>query len=130
MSVQGSIADMIAWYFPRKITAGPPKQVRFKNSSWRLIFKFAAFCGFIFSGVAAICGFADDTHIGLAICCVLLAGCAALEGFLDFCLGCFCFKYLVRFGLVPEHVISRCNDTYGETQAVLGNQEPVINFHF
>ena len=74
----------------------------------------------MFSGIGAICAFADDTHIGVAICMGMLAGAASLESFLDFCLGCFMFKYMVRFGLVPQHVIDRCNDTYDEQQKVLG----------
>ena len=34
MSVQGTLADMIAWYLPRKLTAGPPKQVRNLNANY------------------------------------------------------------------------------------------------
>ena len=74
----------------------------------------------MFSGLATITAFADDTHVGMAVCLGMLAGAAFLEFALDFCLGCFMFKYMVKFGLIPEHVIHRCNDTYDEMQAVLG----------
>lgn len=34
----------------------------------------------------------------------MLAGATFLQGFVDFCLGCFIFGYLIRFGLVSKSI--------------------------
>lgn len=43
----------------------------------------------------------------------MLAGAAFLQGFLDFCAGCFIFEYLLKWGLISKsvyrmHVNTRC----------------------
>jgi hypothetical protein len=81
----------------------------------------------MFSGVATICAFTDDTNIGLAICMAFLAFAAALEGFINFCLGCFMFKYMVHFGLVNKSVIERCNDTFDEQLIAMDYEDQRLN---
>ena len=77
--------------------AGPPKQ-------------FAQIIGFFFSLTAIILiygfGLVGVAYLVLAVL-VLFAG---LEAFVGFCMGCFVFGYLMRWGLIPAEICQRCND--------------------
>lgn len=85
-----AIAGALTALCEPKFVGGPPKQ-------------FAAFVGLCFSGLSAgllLGGFETGASIVLA----MLAGAAGLEAFLDFCMGCVVFSYLVSWGLVPKSV--------------------------
>jgi hypothetical protein len=80
-----------------RAVAGPPKQ-------------FAQAVGLIFSitSIVLIYGFGlvGAAYVVLGVL-VLFAG---LEAFVGFCMGCFVFGYLMRWGIVPAEVCERCND--------------------
>ena len=77
--------------------AGPPKQ-------------FAQSVGLLFSITAIILiygfGLVGAAYAVLGVL-VLFAG---LEAFVGFCMGCFVFGYLMRWGLIPAEMCRRCND--------------------
>lgn len=109
-SALGSLSFVIigiAEYFgskPRWV-AGPPKQ-------------FAAFCGLMFSTLAAFFHLVAEHEqslkaVGLSFTCALGAA-ALLEWALNFCLGCFFFSLAVKFGLVPEDVYTTYNNSHVE----------------
>eukprot|EP00899_Mesostigma_viride_P029554 jgi/Mesvir1/9784/Mv09251-RA.1 len=91
VSVIGSMANLIVSPFPPRFVAGPPKQ-------------FAQCIGCTFAAVATLVYFLREGDIGGAIVLGLLAGASGLEGFLDFCLGCFFFGLMVDWGLFPKSV--------------------------
>ncbi|MDA0799253.1 MAG: DUF4395 domain-containing protein [Chloroflexi bacterium] len=80
-----------------RAVAGPPKQ-------------FAQAVGLIFSltSIILIYGFglvgAAYTVLGVL---VVFAG---LEAFAGFCMGCFVFGYLMKWGIIPAELCQRCND--------------------
>ena len=81
--------------FKERMVAGPPK-------------RFAQSIGALFSLTALILhfGFAAD---GAALVVIgLLTIAASLEAFAGFCLGCWMFGYLMRWGFVPEPVCVAC----------------------
>ncbi len=86
--------------------AGPPKQ-------------FAQMVGLAFSiaSIALIYGFGliGPGYVVLGVL-VLFAG---LEAFLGFCMGCFVFGYLMRWGVVPAEICERCSDIYFEPDSRL-----------
>ena len=80
-----------------RAVAGPPKQ-------------FAQAVGLVFSmtAVVLIYGFG---HVGAAYAVLgVLALFAGLEAFIGFCMGCFVFGYLMRWGLIPAELCQRCSD--------------------
>lgn len=87
-----------------RLVAGPPKQ-------------FAQAVGLLFSttAVVLIYGFglvgAAYTVLGVL---VLFAG---LEAFAGFCMGCFVFGYLMRWGIIPDELCQRCNDIWAGREA-------------
>ena len=79
---------------PEKPVPGPPK-------------RFAQFVGLIVSIVGTglfiwVSPVAGKSVIGL------LAVFAALESGLGFCAGCFIFRYLMQWGLIPESICLEC----------------------
>jgi hypothetical protein len=80
-----------------RAVAGPPKQ-------------FAQAVGLIFSITSIILiygfGLVGAAYAVLGVL-VLFAG---LEAFAGFCMGCFIFGYLMRWGIIPAEVCQRCND--------------------
>ena len=80
---------------PEKPVPGPPK-------------RFAQFVGLIVSIVGTglfiwVSPVAGKSVIGL------LAMFAALESGLGFCAGCFVFRYLMQWGLIPESICLDCH---------------------
>ena len=112
-SLCGALAEGVAFYLPRTLVPGPPKQ-------------FAALCGMMFTGAAAI-GFwlqdEDSEHEAGAVLLGVLIGCCALEGFLNFCIGCACFDLLMRFGLVSHACIDRANAVWPEQERTLAEED-------
>jgi tellurite resistance protein len=81
---------------------GPPKQ-------------FAASCGIAFTATATALYFNGYYIVG-AIILGLLSGAAGLEGFIDFCVGCFFFGYALKFKMVPTYVYAIATNTLEETK--------------
>ena len=81
---------------PHKFVAGPPK-------------RFAQGIGALFSVTASVLWLADF-HVASRVVVGMLAGAAALEAFVGYCLGCAIFARLMRWGLIPESVCEECND--------------------
>lgn len=81
--------------FEERMVAGPPK-------------RFAQSIGATFSLTALILhfGFAADGAALVVISLLTIA--ASLEAFAGFCLGCWMFGYLIRWGYVPEPVCVAC----------------------
>ncbi|CAM9698463.1 unnamed protein product, partial [Hapterophycus canaliculatus] len=65
--------------------------------------QFANLCGVLFAGVAWAC-LVGDKSLGARVMLAILAIAAFLQGFLNFCAGCFVFGYLMKFGLVSQAV--------------------------
>ena len=80
-----------------KPVAGPPK-------------RFAQTVGLGFSVTALVLTFALDLPQVAELLLWVLVLFAGLESFVGFCMGCFVFGYLIRWGLVPEDVCERCAD--------------------
>jgi hypothetical protein len=78
-----------------KYVPGPPK-------------RFAQGMGAAFTTTAAILWLAGATT-GADVLLALLAGAAALESILAFCVGCQIFALLMRTGLIPESVCLECS---------------------
>ena len=79
---------------PEKPVPGPPK-------------RFAQFVGLIVSIVGAVLFIWVSTVAGKSVI-GLLAAFAALESGLGFCAGCFVFRYLMQWGLIPESICLEC----------------------
>ena len=81
--------------FAERMVAGPPK-------------RFAQSIGATFSLTALVLhfGFAADSAALVVISLLTIA--ASLEAFAGFCLGCWMFGYLIRWGYVPEPVCVAC----------------------
>lgn len=80
------LAGAIVAPYPPKFIAGPSKQ-------------FAMFCGFFMSAMSAGFFLGDQREAGLAFIAGL-AGASGLEGFLDFCLGCWMFGWGIKLGFL------------------------------
>lgn len=80
-----------------RAVAGPPKQ-------------FAQSVGLVFSIASIILiygfGLVGAAYAVLGVL-VLFAG---LEAFAGFCMGCFVFGYLMKWGVIPAEMCQRCND--------------------
>lgn len=79
-----------------KLVAGPPK-------------RFAQGIGAAFT-ITASALFVLDHVVAARVVVAMLAGAAALEAFVGFCLGCAIFARLMVWGVVPESVCAECND--------------------
>lgn len=80
-----------------RAVAGPPKQ-------------FAQGVGLVFSitSIVLIYGFG---LVGAAYAVLgVLVVFAGLEAFAGFCMGCFVFGYLMKWGIIPAEMCERCND--------------------
>jgi len=99
-SLLGMLATLLTSPLKPDFRPGPPKQ-------------FAGACGTFFSAVTVGLFFGGETTGG-AIVLGLLMGAAAMEAFLDFCLGCLFFGWGIRFGIIPEHIYSIHNNTCAE----------------
>jgi len=102
-SMLGAAMLPIAAFLPEVLVPGPPKQ-------------FAALIGLFFFGFATIlfhAGHRDTSWIGGSILVGIVTGFAFLEGFLNFCFGCYFFGLMNRFGLIPDTVYQPYTDTIG-----------------
>jgi len=79
---------------PEKPVPGPPK-------------RFAQFVGLIVATVGAVLFIWVSPVAGKSVI-GLLAAFAALESGFGFCAGCFVFRYLMQWGLIPESVCLAC----------------------
>jgi hypothetical protein len=79
-----------------KFVPGPPK-------------RFAQAIGLSF-GVIALVLFAVDQPMASRIVIAGLVGAAFLESAFAFCLGCVIFGWLMRRGVIPQHICVACND--------------------
>jgi uncharacterized membrane protein YesL len=82
---------------PNKPVAGPPK-------------RFAQTVGLVFSITALILHFGLGLVIEARIILAILGFFAFLESALSFCTGCFVFKYLMQWRLVPATICEKCNN--------------------
>ncbi len=87
------LAPLVGRYKP---TAGPPK-------------RFAQTVGLGFATTALVLQYGFGMATASKAVVGVLALFAALEAFAGFCMGCFVFGYLMRWGLVPQEVCERCN---------------------
>lgn len=82
---------------PYRPVPGPPK-------------RFAQGIGATLSVSAAIVAFAFGQMLVTSALVALILAAASLESFLGFCLGCWMFRWLMRFGIIPESVCEECMD--------------------
>ena len=90
MSLLCQLGNLVIANKPPDLRPGPPKQ-------------FAACCGLLFTILGSIFYFVRLPIVG-AVCMALLALAAGMEGFGDFCLGCFFFSKCIQYGLVPDYI--------------------------
>jgi hypothetical protein len=79
-----------------RMVAGPPK-------------RFAQFVGLIFSGTAAVLWLLDLDTASRIVAAALVAA-ALLESAFAVCLGCILFGWLMKLGVIPQHVCEECNN--------------------
>jgi hypothetical protein len=79
-----------------RMVAGPPK-------------RFAQFVGLIFSGTAAVLWLVDLDTASRIVAAALVAA-ALLESAFAVCLGCIMFGWLMKLGVIPQHVCEECNN--------------------
>ncbi len=79
-----------------RIVAGSPK-------------RFAQGIGLVVSSVASVGWFAGAPAVAVAAMAILVFA-ASLEAGLGFCLGCWMYGHLVRFGVLPESSCVECSD--------------------
>lgn len=98
--------------------AGPPK-------------RFAATMGIGFSVTAIILHFGFGlTGISYIVLGMLISA-ASLEAVFNLCIGCHIFRYLMRFGIIPESVCEDCADIEARfkrlaEQGLLPNGDPCL----
>jgi len=78
-----------------KLVPGPPK-------------RFAQLIGALVSSTAAVCWAIGAIGAGQILLGLLVVA-AGLESGLGLCLGCLMFGYLMRAGLIAEHICVECN---------------------
>lgn len=83
--------------FADRPTAGAPK-------------RFAQGIGATLSLAAAVAHFAFSATGVAYILIAMITAAASLEAFLGFCLGCWMFAKLVKFGVLPESICRDCAD--------------------
>jgi hypothetical protein len=76
---------------------GPPK-------------RFAQGIGATLSVVALVAAVGFDTTLVARVLVAMIVVAATLESVFAFCLGCALFGWLIRAGVIPEHVCERCVD--------------------
>ena len=103
----GSVATFLSFPLKEQLVPGAPKQ-------------FAASIGFFMSGFSTILFFNEEI-VGGSVVIGVLMGFAALEGFLNFCFGCYIYGWLNAFGLVPNDVYKPYTDSLGFIQAGLND---------
>jgi hypothetical protein len=79
---------------------GPPK-------------RFAQGIGAAFSVTAAMLAFGFDQRGAAYVVLGLLTAAATLEAVFGLCLGCNVFALLIRVGVIPDSVCTRCADLWG-----------------
>ena len=82
---------------PPRHVPGPPK-------------RFAQGIGAVCSVSALVLHFVVGADLAARAVLVVLTVAASLEAFAGFCLGCWMFGHLMRFGIVPESVCEDCAD--------------------
>lgn len=102
LSPLGMLATLLVSPLKPQFKPGPPKQ-------------FAACCGVCFTLVGTACFFTGHPIPGACVIGGLL-GAAAMEAFLDFCLGCVFYGLGIRFGLVPPYVYRIYTNIRQETE--------------
>ncbi|KAG2453177.1 hypothetical protein HYH02_002501 [Chlamydomonas schloesseri] len=98
--------------------AGPTKQ-------------FAAMCGLSLAALAffffLVSVYEEKlVNVGLAFTCALGA-CCGMEGAFNFCLGCWVFELLIKFGLVKDTVYQTYIETRVEAEYTWGEQNKRLN---
>lgn len=81
----------------KRPVAGPPKQ-------------FAQGVGLVISVAAAILAIGFGLEFAAWVLLGVLVLFSGLEAFVGFCMGCFVFGYLMRFGVIPAELCQRCAD--------------------
>jgi len=89
-----------------KFVPGPPK-------------RFAQAIGLTF-GVVALVLVAADQPTASRIVIAGLVGAAFLESAFAFCLGCVMFGWLMRLGVIPQHICEECNDISSRLKSQAG----------
>lgn len=79
-----------------RMVAGPPK-------------RFAQFVGLVFSGTAGVLSLFDFDTASRIVAAALVAA-ALLESAFAVCLGCIMFGWLMKLGVIPQHVCEECNN--------------------
>lgn len=82
---------------PQRPVPGPPK-------------RFAQGIGATLSVSALILAFGFGQHTIALVPVAMILVAASMESFLGFCLGCWIFRWLMRFGVIPESVCEECMD--------------------
>jgi len=90
LSLTCQLAVFMTANMPPDLRPGPPKQ-------------FASSCGLLFAVLGTGFYFGGLTIVG-AVFMSMLAIATGMEGFGNFCLGCFFFSKCIRYGLVPEYI--------------------------
>ena len=102
-SPMGSIAACVTTRLHEDLVPGPPKQ-------------FAIFVGTAFCAVGTILfqvGSGSHTSsIGGSVLIGTIAVFSGLECFIDFCMGCYVFSFLVKWGIVKSSIYQPCTDSY------------------
>ena len=93
--------------------AGPPKQ-------------FAVSVGILFSTIIVVMQFTKQWQAATAFAATL-AFFAGLEGFLNFCAGCWFFGHAIRFGLIPDTVYMQHINLLSETKYTWHEFTKVVN---
>jgi hypothetical protein len=83
--------------FEPKLVPGPPK-------------RFAQAIGAVCTVTASVLHFGFGASTAALVVLAILTVAASLEAFVGFCLGCWMFARLMRWGLIPEDVCEDCND--------------------
>jgi hypothetical protein len=89
-----------------KFVPGPPK-------------RFAQAIGLTF-GIVALVLVAVDQPTVSRIVIAGLVGAAFLESAFAFCLGCVMFGWLMRLGVIPQHICEECNDISARLRSQAG----------
>lgn len=110
LSILGQLATRVITPrlgLPEQTTAGAPK-------------RFAQGIGAALSISALVAHYllSSTTLAYVLVAAVTFA--ASLEAFAGFCLGCWMFAKLIKFGVLPESVCANCADISGRLQQQLG----------
>lgn len=121
-SFLGTLADAMAEAFQVHITPGPPKQFA-QMISWMML---AGATLSVFkphwpgmSDSATGTDTSDANVIAGRVFLAGLAGACGLEGFLDFCLGCWFYKIFQKLGLFSKDPSAKCDESAAEVKAGL-----------